>query len=657
MRRILPLCVEIRFPQFLLVLISLLFIAACDAKLERLPDVGGTKDSYSIAAGMTLHRDAPGVLANDTALGSELEAQLVSEPRYGNLVLQDDGSFTYVPKYKFSGHDEFWYRVIDGENISEPVQVKIGYPNVIVILVDDLGLGDLGIYSEEAVAQTPNLSALAEAGIAFSNAHSASAVCSPSRYSVLTGNYPYRGRISSGIWNVYEPSTMIIPGQATLGTLFSEAGYQTGFIGKMHNGDAFWNKSGTGYTKNHSEIDFTRSFDRGPLQFGFDYSFLLPGGVASLIYANFENDRLVRYDSNSGTYKPFNSNETAHRSFVRTQGWNSMHNGGLTGPPGWAIDNYDSRKTGSILTRKAIEFMENAISQGRSANIPAPFFLYYGATQLHTPYSPPEYFSTKDSRDDAPTTEGDSVAGVSNVSDRTDTIVEIDLIVGAIVDFLKQTGQLDNTLIVFSSDNGPIWWGEPEVVVNASGAEDGVPFRGMKGDIYEGGHRVPLLARWGDGVSSQSVILPSRSSKALVGLQDLASTFYSLLGRQRPFDQANDSKSILPALLGDRVENYPPRDHLIVQGSPDSAEEKRGNAIDRAFYKYDLDGELWKLSVISNNSDPVAGIVWKELYNLSADPGEEKNLLDQDDYQELREAMKSEYLRLIIQPKTVISFK
>jgi arylsulfatase A len=424
----------------------------------------------------------------------------------------------------------------------------------------------------------------------------------------------------------------------------------------MHNGDAFWNKSGTDYTKNHREIDFTRSVDRGPLQFGLDYSFLLPGGVASLMYAYFENDRLVRYDSNSGAYKPFNSNETAHRSFVRTQGWNTMHNGGLTGRVGWAMDYYDSRKAGSILTRKAIEFMEHAISQGRSTSIPAPFFLYYAATQLHKPYSPPEYFNAKDSKDDVPATEGDRVAGVSNVSDRTDIIVEIDLIVGAIVDFLKQQGQLDKTLIVFSSDNGPVWWGEPEVV-NAAGAENGVPFRGMKGDIYEGGHRVPLLARWGDGINNHSVVLPGGRSKALVGLQDLAATFYSLLGRQRPFNQANDSKSLMPALLGDRVENYPPRDHLIVQGSPFSADEKRRNVIDRAFYKYDLEGELWKLSVISNNSDPVAGIVWKELYKLSADPGEENNLLDEDDYQELREAMKAEYLHLIIQPQTVISFK
>jgi arylsulfatase A len=376
-----------------------------------------------------------------------------------------------------------------------------------------------------------------------------------------------------------------------------------------------------------------------------------------LMYAYFENDRLVRYDSNSGAYKPFKNNETAHRSFVRTQGWNSTHNGGLTGASGWAIDNYDSRKAGSILTRKAIEFMEHAISQGRSTGIHTPFFLYYATPQIHKPYSPPEYFNPKDSMDDDPSTEGDRVAGVSNVSERTDMIVETDLMVGAIVDFLKQKGQLDNTLIVLSSDNGPVWWGEPEAVVNVAGAENGVPFRGMKGAIYEGGHRVPLLARWGDGVSNQSVILPGGRSKALVGLQDLAATFYSLLGRQRPFNQANDSKSLMPVLLGDRVENYLPRDHLIVQGSPDSVEEKRGNVIDRAFYKYDLDDELWKLSVISNNSDPAAGIVWKELYNLSADPGEANNLLDEDDYQELREAMKAEYLHLIIQPQTVISFK
>jgi hypothetical protein len=236
---------RIKIPGLLVGLLSLSFIVSCEGELPRRPQVSGVGDYFSIAAGMTLHRDAPGVLTNDAGSGKELKAQLVTKPRYGDLVLNDDGSFSYVPTYKFSGQDTFWYQVVDGQNISEPVSVSIGYPNVVVILVDDLGLGDLDIYQDNAVAQTPNLDALADAGMTFSNAHAAAAVCSPSRYSVLTGNYPYRGRLSSGVWSTYEPSTMIIPGQTTLGTLFDEAGYQTGFIGKMHNGSAFWNKSGT----------------------------------------------------------------------------------------------------------------------------------------------------------------------------------------------------------------------------------------------------------------------------------------------------------------------------------------------------------------------------------------------------------------------------
>jgi len=642
--------------RFLLILIALPFIASCDSPDPKSSVPVGKPDSYSIASGMTLRRAAPGLLANDQNAGKGLTASLISEPKYGSLTLEEDGSFIYKPTYKYNGHDSFSYQVYDGQDASEPVLVNIIYPNVVVILVDDLGQGDLGVYSSRAIIDTPNLTALADAGIVFSHSHSPAAVCSPSRYSILTGNYPYRGRLSSGVWNTYEPSTMITPGQATLGNIFDEAGYQTGFIGKMHNGSAFWNVSGSEYTKSHQEIDFTRHFDRGPTQFGFDYSFLLPGGVSSRLYAYFENDRLVRFDPGSGRYENFVNNDDAHRHFSYiSQGWKRLQTGGLIGAPGWAIDNYDSRNVGSILTRKALEFLDRAIT-ANSPDESKPFFLFFAATQLHTPYSPPEYFNLAHTNDTTPATDGIPVAGSSKFSPRIDMIREIDLMVGALVDFLEERGQLDNTLIVFSSDNGPIW-GKPEAGHILQGTDGGVPLRGVKGSIYEGGHRIPLIVRWGDGSTAQSVIAPGTHSSQLLGLHDLAATFYSLLGRQRPFNQANDSKSFLPILLGSQSETTPLRAHMILQGSPQSADVNKTNVIDRAFYKHDSDGDLWKLTVVSSNSDPLAGLDWKEFYNLSVDPGETRDLMNHPNNQELLKAMQSEYLELIIQPQTVTSFK
>lgn len=192
---------------------------------------------------MKLQRAAPGVLANDNYLAPNAQARLVTPATYGTVAIEADGAFVYEPNWRFSGYDYFTYEIATGDDVSAPIAVRISPPNVIVILVDDLGQGDIGVYDSAVSADTPNLNALANAGMVFSHAHSPAAVCSPSRYSILTGNYPNRARLATGIWDSYEPTTMIIPGQSTLGDIFSEFGYQTAFIGKLHNGGAFWSST------------------------------------------------------------------------------------------------------------------------------------------------------------------------------------------------------------------------------------------------------------------------------------------------------------------------------------------------------------------------------------------------------------------------------
>ncbi|MGI9309856.1 MAG: sulfatase-like hydrolase/transferase, partial [Gammaproteobacteria bacterium] len=355
----------------------------------------------------------------------------------------------------------------------------------------------------------------------------------------------------------------------------------------------------------------------------------------------------------SGTYKAFDSNGDAFRHFVQVRKpWRGEHNGGLTGFPGLAMDNYNSRNAGGILTRKALRFLDNAIGENRASGFPQPFFLFFAPPQMHRPVSPPQYFNVTHSNDEEPANSGDRVAGYTG-SERTDAIREIDLILGAIVDGLEERGQIDNTLIIFTSDNGPFPWADAQHM-DIAGLENGVALRGSKGQIYEGGHRIPFIAHWGAGLAAQMSLVPGAESNALVGLHDLAATFYSMLGLQRPPFQANDSKSFLPVILGEGDAGESRRDHLIAQGTPKSAGQE--NLIDRAFYKQDSMGRTWKLSVISSSTDPLAKLSWKELYDISSDPGETTDRINDPGAQDILKALKAEYLRLIAQPRTIDSY-
>ena len=633
-------------------LVTLGLLAGCEPSSvsPQREGASGSADSYSIISGATLRQAAPGLLANDAA-GDTATVRLASPPSYGQVTIEPDGAFVYEPKWRFNGRDSFSYQIINGDVISEHIWVHITHPNVVVVLVDDLGLGDVSIYNPREGVDTPNIDALANAGVYFDQAHSTSAVCSPTRYSMLTGNYPHRGRIAAGIYDSYEPATMIVPGQETLGDLFNEVGYQTAFIGKLHNGGMFHNLAGDDVSREHRDIDFTRPFDRGPTQFGFDYSFVLPGGLSGPPYAYFENDRLVRFDAASASYKVFDSSTEALDRFVYVPNtWAGPHNNSRLGSRGWALDNYDSSSSSRVLTRKALQFFEQASARNKRSLTPEPFFLFFAPPQLHRPYSPPQFFNITSTSDDQPATSGEVIAG-STSSDRGDVIRELDLMLGALLDGLEANGQLRNTLIIFTSDNGPFPWPDLEDM-NHQGVDRGVPLRGYKGQIHEGGHRVPLIAVWGDTLQSQITAEPGTRNKNLVGLHDLSATFYQLLGLQRPAGQANDSKSFLAELTGAEAA---PRDHLIVQGEPISAgAAKRMN---RAYYSYAADGSLWKLIVISSSTDPLAGISWTELYNLTADPGESSNLISEVAAGDQLQTMQGAYLQLIAAPQTIRSFE
>ena len=624
-------------PYALIAVLGALVISGCDnSPSAQSEEPNESADRYSLIRGATLSVEAPGVLENDDATPDTI-AKLASRAKYGKVEMQEDGSFRYEPNWRFPGTDSFVYQTVNGGNISEPITVTITRPNIVLIMVDDLGQGDVGIYNPRDDVSTPNIDALANSGMYFTNAHSTAAVCSPTRYSLMTGNYPWRGTTAVGIYNSYEPETMIPRGQLTLGNLFDRSGYNTAFFGKLHNGGAFHSATQQGYTRNHSDADFTKAFDRGPTQFGFDYSFVLPAGISGSPYAYFENDRLVRLNDSTGRFETFSDNAKAHSYFQHIKKvWNGEYNGGHTGSPGYAMDNYDSREIGNIITGKVLEYIDTA---GKDTG--APFFIYYGLPQIHRPHTPPAEFQRGNQ----------AVAGVTH-NIRTDAIHEVDLITGAIVDALEESGTLDDTLIIFTSDNGPFMWLETQNM-NMQGIENGIPLRGAKSSPHEGGHRVPLIAYWGDALSKQVDIDKGTASTTLIGLHDLASTFNALLGKQREQAQFNDSKSFLPVITGSAASDSQVRDHLFADGSPFSTQQRR--IINRAFYQFDDQGNRWKIIANSSTTDPLAELTFTELYNLSEDPAEENNLINQIGSVAIYDSMSAAYKSLTAKLRTIDS--
>jgi arylsulfatase A len=346
-------------------------------------------------------------------------------------------------------------------------------PNVIVILADDLGWGDLGAYGATKI-QTPNCDRLAEEGILFTDAHSADAVCSPSRYSVLTGRYAWRTWLKNGILVEHMP-LLIEPGRLTLPAMFQRFGYTTGCIGKWHLG---WG--------NEINADFNGEVAPGPLECGFDYFFGIPFSHQSdpLYNVYVENRRVVGLKPGDDLHDP----QTLQR-VTRV-----LH------------------ETASTLSAKAVEFIEH--------NKNRPFFLYYPTVNVHNPWTP-----------------GRKFRGSTPIGPYGDFVVELDWAVGEVLDALDRFGLTDRTLVVVTSDNGANVYG------GAEGHDPNGPWRGTKGEIYEGAHRVPFIARW------PGWIPPDTTSDETICLTDLMATCAAILHFELPHDAGEDSYNILPAML------------------------------------------------------------------------------------------------------------
>lgn len=432
-------------------------------------------------------------------------------------------------------------------------------PNVLLILADDMGYGDAGCYNPDSKIPTPNIDALAAQGMRFTNAHSPGAVCIPTRYGLLTGRFPFRKRETDGPMVPDQP--LLEENRVTLPLLFRRAGYRTGCIGKWHLGFRDWRR-----------VDYTKPLRGGPVDRGFDYFFGMHASLDIPPYFYIENDRCVE--------PPTQTIEENHSPGVKPiQG--AFWRAGKIAP------NFRHQEVLNRFTDKAIDFVRS-----HQRNYPEkPFFLYYAMSAPHTPWLPSERFR-----------------GRSGAGPYGDFVAEVDAEVGRLLAVLKELQIEDSTLVIFTSDNGPVWYPED---VDRYGHRSAYIYRGMKGDLWEGGHRMPFIVRW------PGFVPPGSVRNDLVCFTDLLATFAGILGQQLPPGSGEDSFDISPLLQG-RVSSLPERPPVIIGG--------RALLTGRwKFIEGSGRGGLSRRYLPKSVREKEVSVEC-ELYDLKEDPGETKNL-------------------------------
>ncbi len=458
-------------------------------------------------------------------------------------------------------------------------------PNVIVILADDIGYGDLSCYGAKGV-KTPHLDKLAAQGIRFTDGHTPSGTCTPTRYAMLTGQYPWRKK-GTGILTG-DAAPIIDSGSTTLASLFKDAGYATGVVGKWH----------LGLGEGPGKTDWNKEIAPGPRDIGFDYSFLVPatGDRVPCVYV--ENHRVVGLDPNDPitvNYKAKIGNDPTGKEdpqlltkLKHSHGHDMTIVNGV-GRIGWMTGGKAARwvdeDMADTLAKKAVEYIEK--------NKDKPFFLYFATHSIHVPRVPHQRFK-----------------GTSELGTRGDVIHELDFQIGEVMNALDRLKIADNTLVIFSSDNGPVIDDgyQENSVAKLGDHKPAGPHRGGKYSLLEGGHRVPFIVRWPAKIKAEAAgDAGGRTSSELVCLVDLPATFAALLDRKLPNDAAPDSFNVLDALTGGKST----RESLVHHAN--------GLAIRRGPWKLIPGGAA---GAKAKNKGPAGD----QLYNLTDDPGETKNL-------------------------------
>ena len=434
-------------------------------------------------------------------------------------------------------------------------------PNIIFIMADDLGYGDVSCYNPDSKIQTPNMDLMASQGKIFLDAHTPSAVCTPTRYGVLTGRYPWRSELKQGVlWGYSAP--LITPERLTIASMLKQADYNTAVVGKWHLG-LDWSftvedeslKNAKDYVKVGNSVDFNQPFSGGPLDLGFDYFY----GMA----ASWDMPPYVWLENNMATVLPTEITREMGRKGHASPGMKPEH----------ALPE---------LTKKSVELIHQYSNQD------SPFFLYFPLPSPHDPIAP-----------------NDEFIGTSEAGEYGDFVVETDWVLGQIIQALDEAGISENTLLIFTSDNGP----ERHMIkrkTEYNHYSSGI-LKGCKRDNWEGGHRVPFLAKWPGKIEAGS------KSHEVISLVDMIATFSDIAKTTIPQKYAEDSYSILSELNGTNNDS-PIREATIHASSSGRFAIRKGD---------------WKLMMhlgSGGNKYELTDSSEIQLFNLKDDLSEEYNL-------------------------------
>jgi arylsulfatase A-like enzyme len=463
-------------------------------------------------------------------------------------------------------------------------------PNIIYILCDDLGYGDVKCLNPQGKIATPNMDRLAAGGMIFTDAHSSSAVCSPTRYGILTGRYNWRSRLKSFVLGGLSPR-LIEPGRMTAASFLKEHGYVTGCIGKWHLGMDWVKLPGKGVAELNIEtaeqvhnVDYTQPIANGPTSVGFDTYFGISASLDMVPYTFIENDRVT-------------VNPTVEKKFPLMV--DRADNGTRLGP---AAPGFEVEDVLPMLTKKMVEFVSAHAEASKSGK---PFFLYLPLNAPHTPI--------------APTAEW---RGKSGLNPYADFVMQTDATVGAVLDALDKAGVAENTLVIMTSDNGCSPQAKFDELL-AKGHNPSYEFRGTKADIFDGGHHVPFLVHWPAKVKAGS------RSDQIVCLTDFLATCADIVGEKLPDNAAEDSVSILAALEG-RAEK-PLREAIVHHSINGSFAIREGN------WKLELCADSGGWSFPKPGTKSAEGLPPVQLYDLGDDIGEKRNV--QADHPEIVERL------------------
>lgn len=432
-------------------------------------------------------------------------------------------------------------------------------PNIVYILADDLGYGDVSCLNKNSKINTSNLDKLAKNGLCFTDAHASSAVCTPSRYSILTGRYNWRSALKAGVLLGYSEH-LIEPGRMTVASMLKKSGYKTACIGKWH--------LGMDFQKNNDcddDVDFSKPIKNGPNDYGFDYFYGISASLDMPPYVYIEN--------NKATQVPTGETE----NLIWPRYWRK----------GAVSADFSHEDVLPNLTNKVLTKIDELSNE--------PFFIYFPLPSPHTPCLPTSEFQ-----------------GSTGMGDYADYVVMTDDVVGRVVAKLEEKGILDNTIVIFTSDNGvapPNYVGDLSIF----GHNSSYIYRGHKADIYEGGHRIPLLIRWSNGIK------PGIQSDEPVCLTDLMATLAELVGVTLPEDAGEDSISNLPIWLSkDYIK--PLREAMVHHSVSGAFSIRKGN------WKLELCPGSGGWSYPKPGEEPDDASIF-QLYDLSKDISEKTNVI------------------------------